>query len=492
MKYDRLLILPMTAMVCLIVFCACSHNKTELLMHDNAQQVDVSKWIAEAQAAEREKKYEKAMRLWFDAFNEYQLHLEDYPASINCAHRIVQLSSYAADSFLPNTLHYYAAIAELCYDLSDYTNADILLQYIFEHPSAAYDNGALSQAYCISGLILAAQNQLERATDMFTLGMHNKLLVYADTTLINPYYYRCKLGIGYVHSLQKDYVQALPWFRGAFHEAIGNHDYDCAGETACMLALTYGQLDMRDSMYHYVNTAVQHYKKASHVRLHQGLLYLAQGEYEHLYGNREQSVILLKQAFETHSKRKERLSISNLNGPVNFILPPEEEEQEQFVKTHRLMIATAICCVLLLIILAWILIKYRLRFQPPPKQQPDDKEVQLYNEIVDFMQNTKMYRSADFSIIELSKHLNKDARMISVAVNRVSEKNFHRFVNQWRIADAVNMINSDSPLSIEALGEEVGFANRTTFWRSFKMIMGMSIEEYVKEQKRKNNRTKQT
>jgi AraC-like DNA-binding protein len=60
-------------------------------------------------------------------------------------------------------------------------------------------------------------------------------------------------------------------------------------------------------------------------------------------------------------------------------------------------------------------------------------------------------------------------------------KNFFQFVNAYRVEEVKRMLVDPKNLySIEAIGYECGFSSKSSFYKEFKRITGMTPAEYKK------------
>jgi AraC-like DNA-binding protein len=57
-------------------------------------------------------------------------------------------------------------------------------------------------------------------------------------------------------------------------------------------------------------------------------------------------------------------------------------------------------------------------------------------------------------------------------------KGFTLYVNEHRIQEACRILSTDENLTIEAIGEEVGFNSKSTFFSAFKKLKGMTPAMY--------------
>lgn len=109
----------------------------------------------------------------------------------------------------------------------------------------------------------------------------------------------------------------------------------------------------------------------------------------------------------------------------------------------------------------------------------EDRAIMLlvYNE----MTTNQTYLNADLTLESLAKTLSVRRGQLSRAINRTTGENFKQYVNSLRIKEAVRIISETPPneLSFEELYECVGFSSRTSFYRAFKQMTGLSPREFL-------------
>ena len=90
------------------------------------------------------------------------------------------------------------------------------------------------------------------------------------------------------------------------------------------------------------------------------------------------------------------------------------------------------------------------------------------------------YREAGLTAEMLADRLGIHRNALSRAVNGIYGANFNQYVNAFRIKEAVRIMTNSShkSLYIDELYEQVGFSNRTSFYRAFKQITGISPREF--------------
>ncbi|MBR3876843.1 MAG: AraC family transcriptional regulator [Bacteroidaceae bacterium] len=107
---------------------------------------------------------------------------------------------------------------------------------------------------------------------------------------------------------------------------------------------------------------------------------------------------------------------------------------------------------------------------------------ELYEKILNIIVIEKRYRNKDFSAKELAKELNTNTRYISAVINSRFNTNFSCLVNEYRIKEALHRMTDKRfvDMTIEEIGNAVGFANRQSFYASFYRMMGETPNGYRK------------
>ena len=107
---------------------------------------------------------------------------------------------------------------------------------------------------------------------------------------------------------------------------------------------------------------------------------------------------------------------------------------------------------------------------------------ELYERILNIIVIEKRYRNKDFSAKELAKELNTNTRYISAVINSRFNTNFSCLVNEYRIKEALHRMTDKryTEMTIEEIGNVVGFSNRQSFYASFYRVMGETPNNYRK------------
>ena len=116
-------------------------------------------------------------------------------------------------------------------------------------------------------------------------------------------------------------------------------------------------------------------------------------------------------------------------------------------------------------------------------EDPIDKEDRRIMSLLEQeMTNKQIYRDANLSVESLARKLGLHRNALSKANNRVTGDNYKQYINSYRIKEAVRIIlqSGDEIRYIDELYEQVGFTNRSSFYRAFKQFTGLSPAEFRK------------
>jgi AraC-like DNA-binding protein len=105
---------------------------------------------------------------------------------------------------------------------------------------------------------------------------------------------------------------------------------------------------------------------------------------------------------------------------------------------------------------------------------------QLANSIMEFMHQSKPYLDADITLNVFAEMMGEKPHVISKAINDCFNKNFRDFINEFRVNEFIDKMNTDKAknLTFLYLAHEVGFNSKSTFNLAFKKATGLSPREY--------------
>ncbi len=121
------------------------------------------------------------------------------------------------------------------------------------------------------------------------------------------------------------------------------------------------------------------------------------------------------------------------------------------------------------------------------KQESTEKDILLFNQLVDSLNNEKHYLKPNLKIDGLAKTLNTNRTELSNAINSIAKKQFNNFINGYRIDEAIKHIddNNGERHLIKVLAPKVGFKSHSVFYRCFKENTGVTPAHFIKYNRHK-------
>ena len=145
-----------------------------------------------------------------------------------------------------------------------------------------------------------------------------------------------------------------------------------------------------------------------------------------------------------------------------------------------------------LVVLALLahLIIYKRRLQTPknttpevtaPEPAPDSpRDEQLMQRIIRLMEEQRPYLDSDMKQADVATALGVRLDEVSRCINS-NAFNFSQFVNGYRIEYAKQLMLRKPGIKMTQVAIESGFSNETTFFRTFKAIVGMPPSEWASQ-----------
>lgn len=144
------------------------------------------------------------------------------------------------------------------------------------------------------------------------------------------------------------------------------------------------------------------------------------------------------------------------------------------------LVALLVLAVLLLVSACAYLIYYKKRRQVAiVESETPDEAKQLMNRINKVMEEQKLYQRSDLKLQDLAAVLGTNRRTISDCVNSQTRCSFAQYVNNYRIEHAKRLLHRNAGQKIAEVYHESGFANETTFFRTFKAVTGLTPKEWL-------------
>jgi PAS domain S-box-containing protein len=107
----------------------------------------------------------------------------------------------------------------------------------------------------------------------------------------------------------------------------------------------------------------------------------------------------------------------------------------------------------------------------------------IYEALVQLLEREKIYLDPDLSLKQTADRLMTNTKYLSQVVNQFTAKNFQQFVNTYRIEAVKSKINDPqySNLTLYGISLYCGFKNKSTFYKVFKEITGLTPKIFMEK-----------
>lgn len=107
----------------------------------------------------------------------------------------------------------------------------------------------------------------------------------------------------------------------------------------------------------------------------------------------------------------------------------------------------------------------------PEKRKIAEDDAMLWIEKLDkAVLENDLYKDPHLKLNDLARKINISGHQLSQLLNDNLGKSFSTFINEYRIREACKLIAANSRLTFEAIGYEVGYNSKSTFYAAFRKI----------------------
>jgi AraC-like DNA-binding protein len=112
----------------------------------------------------------------------------------------------------------------------------------------------------------------------------------------------------------------------------------------------------------------------------------------------------------------------------------------------------------------------------------DDTEAdQLISKLSTLMQAKTLFKNPDVKLKNIADELDISKHHLSQLLNDNLGKSFALYINELRIDEAKKLLEANNQFTLEAIGFEAGFSSKSTFYATFKKIVGQTPSEFKKQ-----------
>jgi len=110
------------------------------------------------------------------------------------------------------------------------------------------------------------------------------------------------------------------------------------------------------------------------------------------------------------------------------------------------------------------------------------------NNLNKLMIEKELYLDKELNASKLAKQLNIKVYQLTILLNQYRKKNLNEYINTFRINKAKEELKKNAHMikTIEAVGLDVGFKSKSTFYSAFKKITGITPTTYLQNKEEKD------
>jgi len=105
----------------------------------------------------------------------------------------------------------------------------------------------------------------------------------------------------------------------------------------------------------------------------------------------------------------------------------------------------------------------------------------LLEQLNTLMKEKELYKETDVKLDNVAKNIHISKHKLSQLLNDNLGKSFASFINDHRIEEAKRLLENNDQYTLEAIGYEAGFSSKSSFYATFKKVVGHTPSEYKKQ-----------
>lgn len=134
------------------------------------------------------------------------------------------------------------------------------------------------------------------------------------------------------------------------------------------------------------------------------------------------------------------------------------------------------------VLLYRILRKRRPAAEDGPEVSVSDTKLRsdLMTQMTSLIEEQELYRRKNLRIADVASELATNKTYVSAILNNLSGEKFTSLITRYRIEYAQRLMREQPGMLLDEVADQSGFSSRTTFFRSFKALTGMTPQEWKK------------
>ncbi|WP_298421073.1 helix-turn-helix domain-containing protein [uncultured Kordia sp.] len=109
------------------------------------------------------------------------------------------------------------------------------------------------------------------------------------------------------------------------------------------------------------------------------------------------------------------------------------------------------------------------------------EEQQLIIALKKAMKTNEFHKNTNVKLKDIATVLHISSHKLSQLLNDNLGKNFALFINEYRVEEAKKLLQENNQFTLESIGFEAGFSSKSTFYATFKKLVGKTPAEFKKQ-----------
>nr|WP_307735084.1 helix-turn-helix domain-containing protein [Chitinophaga nivalis] len=122
----------------------------------------------------------------------------------------------------------------------------------------------------------------------------------------------------------------------------------------------------------------------------------------------------------------------------------------------------------------------RLFVKTEKKKIADTDAAAWIEKLGKIIHDKKFYQDPNIKLNDVAKEVKITSHQLSQLLNDNLGKSFSTYINEYRIQEACKLITTNTHLTFEAIGYEVGYNSKSTFYAAFRKVKDTTPALYKK------------
>lgn len=472
----------------------------------------------------------------FNAGDACRIFSNDYERAFKYYLEVASKLENLSQRKFPWKLYMYSEIADFYSSFREYKDAAIFFRKIVEDPDAVYKNNhSIYPALNGLGSCYRYEKQYERSDSCF-----RRILELSEPYPEDKYVWEGIAGgnIGYNYYLRGDADRALEWMVPALKNMKRPEDDAFTSWLASNIAAIYLQRGDLQRGKQYLDTSLNYHHRSRLPHKSSHLLGVIARYHAAVNGKTAMS-LYLDSTLQAKKREDEAFSGLVLRRVEQKLRAADQEVYQRELNMEKLQsswyrrttFGVTGALVIILMLLSFLSFYYRRtrkayrelvrksqvwagvetvepviqgeeteeiavedlaasdKAMPDNKSEiiPEESDRVIMDSIERIVVTDGLYKLPDMSLDMLVARTGMNRVYLSGALNRCTGKNFNTYINEFRVKEAIRLMSEqrNENITIEAIGYESGFNDRSTFYRIFKKITGLSPTAFRKNMSRK-------